>query len=240
MLATARPPRSTRPILRALGLLDGQPSPHAVTINYNGALTWDMVAQQPIEHLPLEPRLARELVQTARAVHPDVLVWVEILDRWCTDRAPDESSGIGTETSKTHGPDEIAPLEQILALPATKIMFLAEPPDLAPVLERIVDRFGAAGLAACKVSDEHLFSVCSIRADKGAALESLCARHHVPRERVMAIGDAPNDAQMLKWAGLGLAVLNAWDEAKGAADHTLDHDSDHHAVAEAIERFILR
>lgn len=240
VLATARPPRSTRPILNALGLLKGQPSPHAVTINYNGALTWDMVTGQPIEHLPLDPHLSRAVVTAARTADPEVLVWVEILDRWCTDRPHDESTGIrGTETSKTHGPDEIAPLDQILSLPATKIMFLADPAGLAPVFHRIVERFADPGLLACKVSDEHLFSVCSIKADKGAALESLCYRHNVPRERVMAIGDAPNDAQMLKWAGLGLAVKDAWPEARAAADEVLNHTSDEHAVAEAIERHIL-
>lgn len=240
VLATARPPRSTRPIYNALGLHYGHPNPHTLTINYNGALTWDMATSQPIEHLPLDPQLSRAVVTAARTADPEVLVWVEILDRWCTDRPHDESNGVrGTETSKTHGPDEIAPLEQILSLPATKIMFLADPAGLAPVYQRVVERFADPGLLACKVSDEHLFSVCSLKADKGAALESLCRRHGVARERVMAIGDAPNDAEMLRWAGLGLAVQDAWPEARAAADQILDNTSDHHAVAEAIERHLL-
>ncbi len=174
----------------------------------------------------------------ARTADPDVLVWVEILDRWCTDREHDPS-GVGTETSKTHGPDEIAPLEAVLSLPATKIMFLSEPSRLTPVLDRVYERFAKPGLLALKVSDQHLFSVCSAEADKGAALASLCERERVPRERVMAIGDAPNDARMLEWAGLGVAVSNAWDEAREAADEVLDVDSDGHAVSAAIEKFVL-
>ncbi len=240
VLATARPPRSTRPIYNALGLSRCDLGLHTLTINYNGALTWDMSTNQPVEHFPIDPHLSRAVVTAARTADPEVLVWVEILDRWCTDRPHDESTGVrGTETSKTHGPDEIAPLEQILSLPATKIMFLADPAGLAPVYQRVVERFAEPGLLACKVSDEHLFSVCSLKADKGAALESLCARHGVPRERVMAIGDAPNDAEMLRWAGLGLAVQDAWPEARAAADQILDHTSDDNAVAEAIERYLL-
>lgn len=262
VLATARPPRSTRPILEALGLLTGAGplgADRAVTINYNGALVWEHEAApalglgagpaprgRHVEHLALDAEVAARAVAVARRVEPRVSVWVEILDRWFTDRAghefeahETEGTVLGTETSKTHGPDEIGHLDAILRAPATKVMFLAPPSRLARVYEAVETKFARKGSLACKVSDSHLFSVCHADADKGLALKRLAHRLGVARERVMAIGDAPNDAAMLAWAGRGLAVANAWDEAKAAADATLAQTNDQFAVAEAIGQELL-
>lgn len=244
VLATARPPRSTRPILEALGLLHHS----AVTVNYNGALVWRHEADargSHVEHLSLEPALTQRAVQAARKVDPMVLVWIEILDKWYTDKSePDfgpehlhetEGTIIGTETSKTFAPDGIGHLDAFLRVPATKVMFLAPPSRLTPVREIIEARFAREGLLACKVSDSHLFSICHAQADKSLALRQVAHRLGVPRERVLAIGDAPNDAEMLRWAGRGLAVANAWPDARAAADLVLGRSNDEDAVAHAID-----
>lgn len=248
VLATARPPRSTRPILEALGLLNAP----AVSINYNGALVWrheTSARGSHVEHLPLEPRLTQDVVRAARKIDGKVLVWVEILDKWYTDNAvPDfgpehihetEGTIIGTETSKTFAPDAVGHLDAFLRVPATKVMFLAPPSRLAIVRETVESRFAREGLLACKVSDAHLFSVCHAQADKALALRQVAHRLGVPRDRVLAIGDAPNDAEMLRWAGRGLAVANAWPDAKAAAKDILTRTNDEGAVAEAIERDLL-
>jgi hydroxymethylpyrimidine pyrophosphatase-like HAD family hydrolase len=54
----------------------------------------------------------------------------------------------------------------------------------------------------------------------------------------MALGDAENDIEMLQLAGIGVAVGNASQILKDAADVVVaDHNSD--GVAEAIERYVL-
>jgi hypothetical protein len=53
-------------------------------------------------------------------------------------------------------------------------------------------------------------------------------------ERVIAVGDEANDAEMVAEAGLGIAMGNATPELKALADRvTLDHD--HDGLAEALE-----
>ncbi|MGB0767756.1 MAG: HAD family hydrolase, partial [Phycisphaeraceae bacterium] len=74
--------------------------------------------------------------------------------------------------------------------------------------------------------------------DEGA-LERVASHYGIPAERVCAIGDAPNDAGMLRWAGLGCAVANAFDEVQDAADVVLEHTNDQWAVGRAIERYVL-
>lgn len=51
--------------------------------------------------------------------------------------------------------------------------------------------------------------------------------NHILPEEIIAFGDGDNDAGMLKFAGIGVAMGNAWDSAKAAADYiTADVDAD--------------
>ncbi len=73
---------------------------------------------------------------------------------------------------------------------------------------------------------------------KGNAVKILADMYGIRREEIIAIGDNENDMSMIEYAGLGIAMGNAEDLLKGAADHiTGDYLED--GVAEAVERFIL-
>ena len=55
----------------------------------------------------------------------------------------------------------------------------------------------------------------------------------------MACGDGDNDTVMLREAGFGVAMGNAEDQTKEAADYiTLTNEEE--GVAYAIEKFVLR
>jgi Cof subfamily protein (haloacid dehalogenase superfamily) len=73
---------------------------------------------------------------------------------------------------------------------------------------------------------------------KGSAISHLCAYHGIRPEEVMAVGDWTNDIAMLKEAGLGVAMGQAPDEVKAAADY-VTASIDEHGLAEAIRKFIL-
>lgn len=73
---------------------------------------------------------------------------------------------------------------------------------------------------------------------KCGALRRIAERLGVGREEILAVGDHINDVQMLRFAGIGVAMGNAQPEARAAADYvtgTIEQDG----VAEAIERFVL-
>src|SRR5665811_2018655 len=53
---------------------------------------------------------------------------------------------------------------------------------------------------------------------KSGALQWLCDREGLRRERTVACGDAQNDLDMLRWAGLGVAMAEAAPEVRAAAD----------------------
>ena len=52
--------------------------------------------------------------------------------------------------------------------------------------------------------------------------------------QVVAIGDEANDVEMIRAAGLGIAMGNATDECKTAADQ-ITEDNDHEGLAKALE-----
>ncbi|CAG5088405.1 MAG: Cof-type HAD-IIB family hydrolase [Thermobacillus sp.] len=73
---------------------------------------------------------------------------------------------------------------------------------------------------------------------KGKALERLASLRGIDRSRIMAIGNYYNDIDMLRFAGLGIAMGNSPDEVKRAADAvTLSNEED--GVAHAIRRYAL-
>ena len=91
-------------------------------------------------------------------------------------------------------------------------------------------------------------SVCSSERDnidimpagqsKGKALERLCKDLAIPSEKVLAIGDGENDLDMIEFAGCGVAMGNAMDVVKKAANYVAP-TNDEDGAAEAIEKFVF-
>lgn len=61
----------------------------------------------------------------------------------------------------------------------------------------------------------------SVESDKASALRFLCARLGIAQEQAAAVGDGRNDASMIAWAGLGVAVEGSPPEVLAAADRTI-------------------
>lgn len=227
VLCSARPPRTVREIYDKLNL-------DALEINYNGGLVHDPVRGEHLSHLPLAGEIALEIVQMARAMDERIDISLEVLDRMFTDRP---ESAIKTETSKRFKPDKVGPIKSLVQQPVTKLMLLAPAVQLKPVRAAIHEHFrNDVGLIE---SDENLLQYVHPRVDKGRALRFVADRYKIPKEKVLAIGDAPNDVAMLKWAGLGCCVGNGWAEALAAADEIIPTNDDD-AVAYAIETFVLK
>ena len=75
--------------------------------------------------------------------------------------------------------------------------------------------------------------------DKGKGLVALGEYLGIRREEIMACGDGDNDVRMLCEAGFGVAMANAEEQVKAAADYITD-TNDAEGVAKAIESFVLK
>lgn len=120
--------------------------------------------------------------------------------------------------------------------PSQKILIMTDKAEWAAVSQKIKQRFGDD---ICVSSSKVQFVECTApKANKGLALKFLAEHLGIKAQNVMAIGDAYNDVEMIKYAGVGVAVANAPQEVRAWADFvSLSHSEN--GVAHAIEKFVL-
>lgn len=75
-------------------------------------------------------------------------------------------------------------------------------------------------------------------ANKASAMLRLCEYFGIYPNNVMAIGDNENDREMIRLAGLGIAVANASDMVRSAADYVCRQPYTE-GVIEAVDSFVL-
>jgi len=230
VLATARPPRSVKKIYGVLRL-------DTVVINYNGALIQDPNSGKLLLHRALSPELAQRIVFLARKVDPKVVMSLEIQDKWFTDNESALSPSMREEAGGADATFQVGALEKFMVEPVTRIMMQAPPMDINRI-RTALDK-DLKGLFSLPTSMEHILQVMHSKVDKGDAVRFVADRYGIPMDKVVAIGDAPNDLSMLRLAGLGAAMDNAYDEVKEGADVVIPAN-DQDGVAFAIRKFVLK
>lgn len=87
-------------------------------------------------------------------------------------------------------------------------------------------------------SRKNLLEILPKSVDKGKGLHLLSEILSIPVEEMMAIGDEENDLAMVQAAGIGVAMGNATQIVKDAAQ-VITKTNDEHGVAYAIEKYVL-
>lgn len=116
-------------------------------------------------------------------------------------------------------------LDKYIDFEPNKILISAEPKYLESVADEIKKPFGSS--LSIYFSTPFYLEVMANNIDKALALDKIAKHLGIKREEVIAFGDGQNDIPMIKYAGLGVAMANAADELKTAADEiTLSNDED--------------
>ncbi|MGD9677638.1 MAG: Cof-type HAD-IIB family hydrolase [Vulcanibacillus sp.] len=87
-------------------------------------------------------------------------------------------------------------------------------------------------------SKPNFLEFSNIEASKGQAIKYLASRRDISMEEVIAIGDSYNDYDMIKMAGLGVAMENSHPKIKEIANYVTKTNNDH-GVWEVFKKFIL-
>lgn len=82
------------------------------------------------------------------------------------------------------------------------------------------------------------FEITPLHMSKGVGIKKLCEITGIPLENTIAVGDSDNDVEMMKVAGLPVAMGNARDCVKNISSVSVA-DNDHGGCAEATYRFLL-
>jgi len=100
-----------------------------------------------------------------------------------------------------------------------KLVIVSTAQKLDALLPEVRSRW--AGRLNAATSMPTYLEFTSVESDKASALRFVCARLGVPQEESVAVGDGRNDASMIAWAGLGLAIDGSPPEVQAAADRTI-------------------
>jgi Cof subfamily protein (haloacid dehalogenase superfamily) len=135
-------------------------------------------------------------------------------------------------------PETVGALQNVLeSVPVNKIALVGEPRAIKALRWQLNAQVGSA-VRLMQAGVPQMLEVLPSGASKGAALKALLKELKVDPEEVLAIGDAENDLEMLQLAGIGVAMGQAEQRVKDAADFVVASNAEDGA-AEALEQFVL-
>ena len=155
-------------------------------------------------------------------------------DTAVTDNADDKYFYLEVNLNNL-GLQRVQSLRKEVTYPVPKYLITGEP-DYITETEKLFKN-ELSGVSVFR-SEPFFLEITPLMVDKGTALMWLADSLGIRREQVMACGDGYNDITMISEAGIGVAMENAQEPAKNAADFvTLSNDDN--GVAAAIKKFAL-
>lgn len=205
VLASGRRHQNSIRFYRQVGL-------DSLLISCSGALIKDPNTEATLREKPLLPATAAELVAQGQRegytliyYHRDHL-YIAARNHW-TD----------LYESRVNEQAEIFPgnLADLQGDAALKLVWYGDPEKIKTARSQIEQRY--RGRATVVATDPENLEFLDPAANKAEAVAAVAEYYHVPQPATLTFGDGENDAPMLRWAGLGVAVDNANDLAKAAA-----------------------
>jgi len=118
--------------------------------------------------------------------------------------------------------------------PLNKILTAGDPEYLKENYEEMMEPF--KDTLSCMFTGPFYFEFTAKGIDKAKALDTVLIPMGYKKEEMMAFGDGHNDASMIKYAGIGIAMANAVEDLKQIANEvTLSNEED--GIAYALSKY---
>ncbi|MEG6523037.1 Cof-type HAD-IIB family hydrolase [Desulfotomaculum sp. 1211_IL3151] len=224
-LATGRMYCSALPYAKELGL-------NLPLITYQGALVKEIQTDEILIHRPVPLDPAREVIQRCRQLGYHINVYVN--DTLYVEKMSPEAAAYQKISGIPAHP--VGDLLEFLKEAPTKVLLVGSSEKLDELEQEMTKQYSTS-LHICK-SKPHFLEFSHPQATKGHALDTLAKDWGLTPDQIIAIGDAPNDLEMLQYAGLGVAMSNGDPTVQALADY-ITSSNDHDGVAEVIEKFVF-
>lgn len=132
---------------------------------------------------------------------------------------------------------KVPSLPDFLNYPIPKILGAGEHKRLLKAQEEFLAKY--SDICDSFFAESYFLELAPKGVAKDKALAKICDYLNISRNELMACGDGLNDISMLDYAGLGVAMKNAYPETMEHADCISPFTNDECGVAWAVENYIL-
>lgn len=238
ILSSGRPVQGLRAIASELQL----ETHDGLLVAFNGAHVVDAQTDEVLFDQPMEEEVLRALVAHMRGF--DVIPWITEGKYLFVERgarhlityreAPFDIVEYERRMCDLE-PVEVDDLLEVCSRPQDKLLCASEPEYLQQHWRAMYEPFFDS-LSGMFTADFY-FEFMAPGITKGNALAGALPKVGIDASEVIAFGDAQNDISMLEWAGMGVAMGNATEAAKAAADMVTGSNNED-GIASALEKIL--
>lgn len=227
VLASGRPTPGLKECADILHLADYG----SYLLSYNGAKITDCRTGEVIVNHTLPLNIPKEAYEFAIKENIGIITY--------------ENDGVIAETDIDHYMELEARINRIplrkvqnfpayVTFPVNKCLFTGDGDVLAEKEKLLLEKYG--NTLSIYRSEPFFLEMMPQNVDKAQSLSRLLQHLGLDQNQLVACGDGYNDLSMISYAGLGVAMENAQDVVKEAADFiTLSNDED--GICKVIEKF---
>ena len=235
VVATGRHDSMIREYLEQIG--DNTP-----VISCNGALIRDPHTGELFSSVPLESSQILEIIRICKdqgldyhLYGRDIIFGEALTNKMYFYNKRNKTLSPGARIPLMVSEDYKAVISEYEGAVYKVLVFPGEEENFARISRKISDE---TGLTAFR-SDKTLLDIMQKGITKARGMENLCQKLNIHRSETAAIGDYLNDLEMIRYAGVGVAMNNAVPELKDAAHMVTENCNNNSGVAEALERLVL-
>ncbi len=228
VLVSARPLHGILPIASEIGLIN---FPIA---SLNGAFI--VVEEKAIFESTIDISIIIQLYKELQKYNAPLIFYQQT--RWFAEM---RNLNTDSEQKITPVPIIIEPFNNLLGTwknektGPNKILVIAEAAVINEIQNNLKPRF--INQLNIYTSKPTYLEIMNIEASKINAVKFIIHRYNIKREEIIALGDNFNDKEMITYAGTGIAMGNAPDEVKAAADYVTETNNND-GVPKALMKFI--
>lgn len=226
-IATGRAWPGAKEYARELGV-------DAPVVTSNGAMIVDPVTEEVLFDLGLSGEDARAVYARGEQEGLTQIVWSKC--QFFASRMNELAVDYGHRFGRMN-PTAVPSIDELCERGVSKILWYCPNEDAEEYRKKVLDVFGER--ISVVTSMPSFLEFFHRGLSKAEAVRRVADRYGIRMDEVAGFGDAGNDIPLLQMTGIGVAVGNASDEAKQAAD-LVTADNEHDGVALAIREILRR
>jgi Cof subfamily protein (haloacid dehalogenase superfamily) len=227
VLASGRMTHSTKIVADELGIT-------TIAIVYQGAMVRDFSNNKILYHKTLDPDCSLKVIEDIENENIHVNIYIDD-NLYMKQESEIARQYTSNRNLQAHIIKDYSLLQHN---PPTKLLALDRDTERLQKLKQVWRRKFNNKMSIFSSRDIYVEFVHK-EVNKGKSLYEFARQHfNIDPTEIMAVGDGENDLEMIRDAGLGIAMGNAVDEVKQVAKH-ITSPVDQNGLVEAIESFIF-